>query len=412
MWEALNPKGGDVVKTHHRGTHRTCHPETTLKRIEPLMPEMGITRIANVTGLDEIGIPVVMVCRPNSRSVSVAQGKGADLAAAKASGLMEAIETYHAERITLPLKLGSFAELEGDHAFVDIERLPRSKTGRYRPDLPLLWIEGHDLFGDRPLWLPYEIVHTDYTLPEPTGSGCFPANTNGLASGNHRLEAIAHGLYEVIERDALSLWRLAHRSRIRRTLDLDTVDDPTFNDMLAKLSQANLDVTVWDATSDVGVACFHCLLMGEGDEVEPEFGAGCHPVREIALLRAITEAVQARTTFISGARDDFLSTIYTPAARRLRAQACRELIAWKSETCSFEDVPSFVSTSLNEDITWTLDRLSRIGIHQAIAIDLTKPAFDIPVMRVVIPGLEGVYKGEESDYVPGPRAKAIMEAES
>jgi ribosomal protein S12 methylthiotransferase accessory factor len=37
---------------------------------------MGVTRIANVTGLDRIGIPVAIAVRPNSRSVSVAQGKG------------------------------------------------------------------------------------------------------------------------------------------------------------------------------------------------------------------------------------------------------------------------------------------------------------------------------------------------
>src|SRR3546814_6638140 len=37
--------------------------------------------------------------------------------------------------------------------------------------------------------------------------GCFAASTNGLASGNHRLEAISHALCEVVERDATALWR-------------------------------------------------------------------------------------------------------------------------------------------------------------------------------------------------------------
>ncbi len=37
---------------------------------------MGITRIANVTGLDNIGIPVVMVCRPNSQAFLYRKGKG------------------------------------------------------------------------------------------------------------------------------------------------------------------------------------------------------------------------------------------------------------------------------------------------------------------------------------------------
>src|SRR5947209_7315915 len=89
-----------VPKGFRAGTHRVISPAETCARVRPLMPVMGITRIANITGLDSIGIPVVMVCRPNSRALAVAQGKGLDLDAAKASGLMESVESYHAERIT------------------------------------------------------------------------------------------------------------------------------------------------------------------------------------------------------------------------------------------------------------------------------------------------------------------------
>jgi len=52
---------------------------------------MGITRVANVTGLDHVGIPVVMACRPNARGLAVSQGKGLTLDAAKASAVMESI---------------------------------------------------------------------------------------------------------------------------------------------------------------------------------------------------------------------------------------------------------------------------------------------------------------------------------
>ena len=62
----------------------------------------GITRIANLTGLDRTGVPVVIVCRPNARSSAVFNGKGVDVAAAEASGLMEAVETWHAENVRLP----------------------------------------------------------------------------------------------------------------------------------------------------------------------------------------------------------------------------------------------------------------------------------------------------------------------
>jgi ribosomal protein S12 methylthiotransferase accessory factor len=179
---------------------------------------MGITRIANVTGLDRIGIPVVMVSRPNARSISVSQGKGLELAAAKASGVMEAIETYHAETITLPLKYASFGELCYDHRMIDITGLPFCAGSRWRDDLAMLWIEGEELLSGQPRWLPYELVSTNYTLPLPPGSGCFAANTNGLASGNSLAEAICHGLCELIERDATTLWRMrgAAARRARR----------------------------------------------------------------------------------------------------------------------------------------------------------------------------------------------------
>jgi ribosomal protein S12 methylthiotransferase accessory factor len=58
---------------------------------------MCITRPGNITGLDRIGIPVAVVVRPNSRSVSVSQGKGLELPQSMASALMEACEGFHAE---------------------------------------------------------------------------------------------------------------------------------------------------------------------------------------------------------------------------------------------------------------------------------------------------------------------------
>ena len=111
---------------HRLGTHRTVPPQETLARVTPLLAEMGITRIANITGLDLIGIPVVMACRPNSRSIAVAQGKGLDLAAAKVSAVMEAVETFHAERVALPLRLATYAELCRSESVADVRRLPFS----------------------------------------------------------------------------------------------------------------------------------------------------------------------------------------------------------------------------------------------------------------------------------------------
>jgi len=401
-----------AAKSYRLGTHRTVPPQETLARVTPLLAEMGITRIANITGLDLIGIPVVMACRPNSRSIAVAQGKGLDLAAAKVSAVMEAVETFHAERVALPLRLATYAELCRSESVADVRRLPFSVRGRFSDDLPILWIAGRDLIGGESAWLPYECVHTDYTLPFPQGSLCFAANTNGLASGNHLHEAISHGLAEVIERDAITLWkRRDDASRRSTVVDLDTIDDDACRALLDRLAGAGIDAMAWEVTSDVGVATFYCLLVGRQTAfADPEFGSGCHPSRAIALSRALTEAVQARTTYIAGSRDDFLPALYSAAARERRLRDCRALLALREAARSFQDVPNFEADDIADDVDWMLRRLAKAGMAQALVVDLTIAKYGLPVVRVVVPGLEGPDKGPASDYVPGARARAMKVA--
>jgi ribosomal protein S12 methylthiotransferase accessory factor len=273
----------------------------------------------------------------------------------------------------------------------------------------LLWIEGRDLRDGTPLWLPFELVHTDFTLPLPEGSGSFFLSSNGLASGNHPLEAISHGLCEVVERDATTLWHLGSEESRRRTrLDFDTVDDPACLQVLERFEHAGMEVAVWETTTDVGLASFFCLLAERSLEPlhprAPTSGAGCHPAREIALLRALTEAAQVRLTLISGARDDMgISRCY---------EAFRDPVVWRQEVermrrespvRHFQDVPTFAGESFEEDVAWELERLAEAGLPQAVVVDLTRPEFHIPVVRVVVPGLEAPH--DAPGYVPGGRAR-------
>jgi YcaO-like protein with predicted kinase domain len=398
-----------TLKGYRIGTHRLVSPVQTLERVRRLLPVIGITRIANVTGLDRVGIPVVMVTRPNSRSIAVAQGKGLDLAAAKASGVMEAIETWHAETIQQPLRFASFDELRWHHRIIDVARLPMPLASQYDDDRQLLWIEGHDLIQDAALWLPFETVHTNYTVPAPPGSGCFVANTNGLASGNHRCEAILHGICEIVERDANTLWMLASSAAQQRmTIDASSIDDANCRLVLDRLVEAKLEVRIWNTTTDVGIPSFLCLIVGHNErEADPEFGSGCHPARDVALLRALTEASQARTTFISGARDDMGWELYADAARSARLRQCRALFDM-APMQSFADVPTSQADTIAEDVNTALRRLVAAGVTEVAAVDLTKPEFRIPVVRVVIPGLEGALDGEGAEFVPGNRARRVI----
>ena len=81
-----------MAKLDLGGTVRARDALETLAWVQPLLPRFGITRVANITGLDRIGIPVWISVRPHGRSLSVAQGKGLTPELAQASAVMESIE--------------------------------------------------------------------------------------------------------------------------------------------------------------------------------------------------------------------------------------------------------------------------------------------------------------------------------
>ncbi len=365
---------------------------------------MGITRLGNITGLDRIGVPVAVAVRPNSRSVSVAQGKGLELPQAIASALMEACEGFHAEEIG-PLRTAAYRDLASIETVVD----PASLCSGDRPfdaGAPISWIEGLDLLRRAPCWVPAEIVHTDYTLRQP--DGYFLCGSNGLASGNHPIEAINAALYEVVERDAVALW-IANpiQQRAQRILDLGSVEDPDCRALLAKYDAARIAVRVWDVTTDIGIAAFLCeirdLAAADPRQLRRFHGSGCHAERAIALSRALTEAAQTRLTYIAGIRDDLSPSEYEEAPGAEIGDALLDALAREITPVSFQDVPSFAADDLAEDLHWGLRRLEAVGIGRIIAVDLTRPDFAIPVVRLVIPGLE--WDPHHPNYRPGPRAR-------
>ena len=401
-----------AAKAHVDGTHRTVEPEVTLQRLRPMVPSIGVTRVAVITGLDTIGIPVVMVCRPNGRSLSVSQGKGVDLTSAKVSGVMEAAEAWHAEHVLLPLRLATYRELRTVARVVDVEQLPRQSRSTFHPDLSLLWIEGTDVFTAERVWLPYECVHLDFRSPGPQGSGCFLATGTGLAAGNHQLEAVSHALCEVVERDAFALWdERTAAYRASRRLDLDTVDDPGCRRLLETYERAGVGVAAWDLTTDVGLPVFSTMIVDRKASLlrrlPAAMGGGCHPDRGVALSRALTEAAQSRLTLIAGSRDDCPPGYYRRIrdAKTIATNAAR--LAEPAEL-SFADVAHVPAESIDADVAHELDRLKAVGVRQAILVDLARPDIGIPVVRMVVPGLEGwADKGEP--VVAGQRRRAVRE---
>jgi ribosomal protein S12 methylthiotransferase accessory factor len=399
-------------KRWREGTHRTRSPQATLDAYRPLLPQFGITRLANVTGLDRIGLPVCIAVRPNSRALATSQGKGETLPAAMASAMMESIETWHAERVQAPLRWESYEALRREVRTVDPAQLPVRVDAAFYPSRPVLWMQGEDLVRGEPIHLPYELVAVNY-VRQPGHQAVFLESSNGLASGNHAVEATVHGLCEVIERDAVTLWELVPAARRdERRLDLGTLPEGRLSDIVQTLSDKGVMLAAWDITTDVGLPCYTCTIVEDPDSPlwrpVPMFsGHGAHLDPQIALSRAIHEAIQGRLTAISGSRDDLFPTDYVKVGNR--DDHARSVQAIRDGRTSLAMRPAAlpIGECIEDDLRTLLTRLQAVGVDTVVAVDLSRPEIGIPVVKVVVPGLEPYHTPL---YQPGARARRLQAA--
>lgn len=375
------------------GTDRLVSPEETLLRVAPIARAAGVTRVGGVGGLDRIGIPVFCAYRPTSRSLAVSQGKGATEAAARASAVMEALELWHAERHRLPVRYDSLRRLDGaGEAVLDTGGIVTCPCNEFTPDRMLRWTRGLDLLADAPVWVPYESVHCDWRLPSAAGEHSFQNGSNGLASGNTLVEAVVHALCEVIERDAIVRFdRLDPAESAARRVDPSTVDDDECRRLMSRFADAGIELVIWDMTSDLGVPTYSCVAV----EVDAPWyqplpqaqGSGTHPLRRVALSRAVTETAQTRAAIIAGSRDDIFDARYAEyfddsSRDRVAAEVAMPAVR------DFAAVDDADHRTSNEDLDWLVGLLERRGHRQVGVVDLTDPAWDLPVAKVVVPGLE------------------------
>jgi ribosomal protein S12 methylthiotransferase accessory factor len=376
--------------------------------LTPKLSAIGVTRLANITGLDYIGLPVVMSVRPIAKSLSVQQGKGLTLEAAKVSAIMESVESFSSQRRILEIVWRRFS-LCTDSTYIYPHHFYRRK-GLANALIP--WVWGRDLFTSRPILVPQELVTTDSSFYRPKGYGWFGASSNGLGAGNNIAEAQLHGICEVIERDAYALWRHSPRVvRAAKRIDITTVHDATVNRAVQLLNAANIDLNVWDITSDVRVPCFFCAI-DDSHARSPGLGRfggmGCHPSAGIAVGRAILEAVQSRLTFIAGSREDLRPQSYRliGATHNIGSLLFRDNDI-NPDAKYWPPSASIDQPSIEQDLSQILEYLLRVGIETVAVVDLTDDDLQIPCVRVIIPDLEGTI--DSHLYSPGDRARRVKD---
>ncbi|MGF6176375.1 YcaO-like family protein [Ensifer sp. 4252] len=379
-----------VSDNPHAADHysdRACAPEETFARITPLLPGFGISRLARLTGLDNIGIPVWNAVSPNAKSIVINQGKGITDIDAKVSAAMEALERAVACNPSAPMVHATRrALLEKGERALTLPGLVAAGEADLGDDETTAWLRGFDLLDQQTTFVPLQAALLDRTLERCR----YWQSSDGLASGNTEGEAVLHGLLERIERDAETLWRLLPlTARLRTCIDADLFDDPIINDMTSRIAATGLTFRLFDVTSDIGVPCMTAVIADARilGAKEPRYhdvtvGHGAHLDPRRAAIRAITEAAQSRLTYISGARDDVFPETFT---RRLPRETQQLFEAVPADRNPHSSIAGIGAISQLEQV---LEALKRAGIATVVAVPLLGEPLPFSVVKIFVPELE------------------------
>lgn len=367
------------------------------KGLEYLAHKIGITRLADITGLDIAGLPVVQAVRPLSLSNAVSQGKGKTIEAAMLSAIFESAESYAAERLTgFDVTLASAEELDIPADRFENYLLSDVSPNWHKKTLP--WVTGHHVLNGRASMLPLELVHTAYVLPHSPHDGYFCASTTGLAAAFEADDARLHGILECIERDAIAQALKTRGFLQHRRIDLKTIKDSGLCNLLENLNQRGFLVSLWHASSPVGVPVIWCHLM-ESCEINsalmpfPAEGSAARQDVAVAASHAIYEAAQSRVTAISGARDDFTRRNYPKYPDWELLAAHQRLIVEGPREIHFEEVQPEISHGING----LLPKLETCGHGDVFEVTLDRGDMpsEILVRKIIIPSLLPLLEGFE-----------------
>jgi ribosomal protein S12 methylthiotransferase accessory factor len=324
-------------------------------------------------------------------------GKGSTAEQGEASALMEAIERYsgifQGDEIRSARRFKDFAE--GDALLPnDVQLFSETQLQarhNHQPDdshpvpdpldpsAKVEWSPVWSLRDRRFKYLPTGLLYFFYRD--------FHTDSNGCAAGNTREEAIVQGFLELVERDAYAIWWY---NRIRRAeVDLSQFDDSYVRDIQTQFTDAGRKVWVLDVTSDLGIPTYVAIMhwMQNGQE-NIEFGSGAHFDRRIALLRSLTELTQFLSIGMMDGASGEKPTLdgVTP----LRLEQYPFLIP--SDNPIVPPAPGLkVHDNTRDQVNACVEIATKAG-YDFMVLDQTRPDVEVPVVRVIVPGLRHFYR--------------------
>jgi ribosomal protein S12 methylthiotransferase accessory factor len=370
--------------------NRVVEPTAFLERIRLTASAVGIERVAELSSLAGFDFPVFQSTRPNPLhhgslgQNTGAQGKGLDRIQAQISCIMESIEMYCAEPRVPLLVRGSFEWLRSQHVIMPPAAFfRRAGAEPARPDEPLMWTTALHLPSREPVLVPAESVYFYFTPGTYETRSIFPLGTSGLASGATYLEAVIHAIYELAERMYVALGE-------RQEAQIDCLwEEEVDLDALRQLrnaygSEYELQLYTTRFATGSNLPMISALLVG--DEAA-YVGHGCAGDLDTAIRRAVSEALQSLATVISGSREDIGRSF--DATSSSHGGIATELPRFRNLRVADyrQGVHDRQFAHLREELDFLLDWLKEHGFTDLCIANLTRKGIDIPVVKVVIPGM-------------------------
>ena len=405
--------GGKLVMTS--GGYRTVSPGATVarfrKHVSPLTGvvsrleriEADLPLNTNYHATHNFSAPAETVNELRAGLSGGSFGKGSTAEQGEASALMEAIERYsgifQGDEIRVTRRFTDFplGRCHSSERRPAVQRraipaaqapAPESDDSQMIPDpfdrsAKIEWSPVWSLRDERFKYLPTSLLYFFYR-----GPGQLHADSNGCAAGNTLEEAIVQGFLELVERDAYAIWWY---NRLQRAaVDLGQFDDSYVRDLQNQLAETGRRLWVLDVTSDLGIPSFVAVThwMENGQE-NIEFGSGAHFDPRIALLRALTELNQFLSIGLMGGGKGEKSSL--DGTTPLRLQDYPYLTPSGNPLVQPDFGSKFGRLDTREQVTACVRLAKQAGLD-FLVLDQTRPDIDVPVVRVIVPGMRHFYR--------------------
>jgi oxazoline/thiazoline synthase len=339
-------------------------------------------------------------------------GKGKSELQSRVSAFSEAVERYCAVyqgdefRIRKSYRQmdENFIPLEECMLFSDTQYCKREEWNRANllleyvpvrlaPEKSIDWTPVWSFQSQAFKYIPTAYCYLRYNDPSDTEEPFYNVDSNGLAAGNVLEEAILQGFFEVIERDALSIWWY---NRLKRpSVDLDSFHNSYFDALREYYLSIGREFWVLDLTTDSTIPT--CVAISRKTESEDEaltFGCGTHFDAGIAVSRALTEMNQALYLMESGRiaghamseREQFIKMWnHKGRIKKLPYLAPDpHVIPIKKGSYS-----QWYKDDLRDDLERCFEITQNMGL-ELLVHDLTQPDIKLSVVKVIVPGLRQI----------------------